>query len=208
MKHALILVMLFALLSAAFAQDAAEKSRAEATRLYPELAQKDSALNKAFVTLYQQAKLTHPQSLTKPDWPLTLAREAATSLGIAPIAPRTPPPKPEIQTLDIEIIQALPNAILVNRMKAETWGSGVASSSARIGGGGGVAIHVSYSPDGEPIVVQGFTGAKGKRLKLDAYPDGTYNYKDSSGATNKAERWIFVRTKQEWGSAIDKKPGR
>ena len=175
MKHALVLVLLPVFLISAFAQDAADKARAEAIRLYPELSKKDSPLNKAFIALHQQATQTDPKSLTKPDWPLTLAREAAASVGIAPLAPA---PKPTILTLDIEVIQTLQNGVIASRMKAETWGSGAGSSLSRIGGGGNVAVFTEYHTEGEPIVVQGITRIKGKRLKVEAYPNGTYSYKD------------------------------
>lgn len=117
MKHALIIVLSSVLLIAASAQDTVEKSQAEAIRLYPHLAQKDSPLNKAFVALHQQATRTNPQLLANPDWPLTLARQAAASLGIAqPNQQATPPPAAE----DLTTVSGKKyTGVTVNRVEAD-----------------------------------------------------------------------------------------
>ncbi len=67
-----------------------KQANADAIRIYPALAEKDSPLNKAFVALHQQTKQTNPKLLTNPDWPLTLAKQAASSLGIAPVVVAAP----------------------------------------------------------------------------------------------------------------------
>jgi len=79
----------------------AAASRAEALRLYPSLAQKDSALNHAFVELYRNKQATDPVALTNPNWPVALAREAAASLGAdIPTAPKAPRWVPSGTALD------------------------------------------------------------------------------------------------------------
>ena len=54
-----------------------------AIKLFPELAKKDSMFNRAFRDLYEERKKRDIESLTKADWPLVLARQTETMLGIA-----------------------------------------------------------------------------------------------------------------------------
>ncbi|XHR27521.1 MAG: YqaE/Pmp3 family membrane protein [Chthoniobacteraceae bacterium] len=54
-------------------------AQAEAIRRFPDLAKKDSALNKAFLALYNEAKTSRPALLTAPDWPIRLAEKAAAA---------------------------------------------------------------------------------------------------------------------------------
>lgn len=63
-----------------------EQATAQAIRLYPALAQKDSPFNKAFVLLYTQSKEKNPQLIATSDWPIRLANQVAASLGVAPQA--------------------------------------------------------------------------------------------------------------------------
>jgi hypothetical protein len=67
----------------------AKEAVAQALRLYPALGQKDSAMNKAFASLYEEARRDAPDSLAQPDWPLKLAARAASTFGHA--AQPTPP---------------------------------------------------------------------------------------------------------------------
>jgi hypothetical protein len=56
----------------------------EAIRNYPELAVRDSALNKAYLEIYRTKKETEPAFFSKPKWPVLLAREAkAASLQVS-----------------------------------------------------------------------------------------------------------------------------
>ena len=210
MKTTITLIASLLLLFSVSAQDTVQKSQAEAVRLYPALAQKDSPLTKAFESLYEQAKHTNPQLLTTPSWPLTFAHQAASFLGIAPQtqAPSVPstPGKPKV--FDIRIIQSVQSGVIANIMKAEAHGSGVADSMASIGGGGNVDIHVNYHPSGEPIFIQGFTGIKGKQVKIEIFLDGTFTYTDAKGTPTTIEKWIFIRTKTELHSSLDNHPHR
>lgn len=63
----------------------AKEATAEAVRLYPALAQRNSPMNVAFVALYNQKKTSDPVVLTQPDWPVILAHRAASTLGIKPV---------------------------------------------------------------------------------------------------------------------------
>ncbi len=64
----------------------AKEAVAEAVRRYPALSQKDSALNRKFVALFEAAKAAEPDALTKSDWPLVMAARADAELrqGTAP----------------------------------------------------------------------------------------------------------------------------
>lgn len=69
-------------------------------KMYPQLAVKDSTFNKMFRDLYAEELQKNPESLTKADWPLTLARRTADLLAKpvvsaappAPIIPEAPAP--------------------------------------------------------------------------------------------------------------------
>jgi hypothetical protein len=69
----------------------------KAKQLYPGIAIPNSALNRKFIGLYNEAQLNNPSLLTHPDWPIELAEHAVVALGGAP-QPRTTPapitPKP------------------------------------------------------------------------------------------------------------------
>ncbi len=62
-----------------------------ATKLYPDLGKLDSTFNTTFRELYAERKKTSPASLSNPEWPLELAREAAAMLGVAPQRPADAP---------------------------------------------------------------------------------------------------------------------
>lgn len=73
----------------------ASGARERAVQLYPDLAVKDSMLNRTFLDLMQQMKEQNPEVLTQVDWPLTLANRAARMLDIAPRTEKaTPVPTP------------------------------------------------------------------------------------------------------------------
>ncbi len=112
MKYTLPLLVFTLFLISATAQDAVQKANAEAIRIYPALAQKDSPLNKAFVALYAQAKQSNPKLLATPDWPLTLARQAAASLVVAPNVAQ-----PAVQA--VEEPKAVPDALVGDKQKVE-----------------------------------------------------------------------------------------
>ena len=112
MKYTLPLLVFTLFLISATAQDAVQKANAEAIRIYPALAQKDSPLNKAFIALYAQAKQSNPKLLAAPDWPLTLAGQAAASLGVAPNVAQ-----PAVQA--VEEPKAVPDALVGDKQKVE-----------------------------------------------------------------------------------------
>ncbi len=78
----------------------ATESRAAALRAYPALGQKESIFNKTFLVLYSQAQQREPELLTRPDWPMTLAKRTSTSLTLA-----TPPPVAQIPQLTPKPLQ-------------------------------------------------------------------------------------------------------
>jgi protein disulfide-isomerase len=59
----------------------ARESAALATRLYPELAKGGSAFNLRFVALYNEMKLSDPNLLAQPNWPIQLAERTVRELG-------------------------------------------------------------------------------------------------------------------------------
>ena len=68
----------------------------QAVYLYPDLGVPDSHFRRTFDEIYEDQRLNNPQSLTKVDWPLTLARRTAAmlSVGVArPVAEATPTPR-------------------------------------------------------------------------------------------------------------------
>ena len=72
------------------APSAKDQQFAQAIRLYPALAEKDSPLNKAFLALYADAKAKTPEVFQLGDWPVRLAGAAASSLGIQSTVPAQP----------------------------------------------------------------------------------------------------------------------
>ena len=62
-----------------------------ATKLYPDLGKLDSTFNATFRELYAERKKTAPASLSNPEWPLEIAREAAAMLGVAQQRPGDAP---------------------------------------------------------------------------------------------------------------------
>ena len=201
----------------------AEKATAEAMRLYPALAQKNSTLNTAFLALYEQAKQTNPESLTAADWPLTLAARAASSLGIQPTTakPTTPPPPPEPSTPPIRlvghVVQHVPGGgLLIECRRAVV----VASRMASVGGGGGV-----YSGDEGDVfgtfVLRGHPKesslADDDSITTHGREDGMYQGDTVQGATRTIRAFRYAADPQAikssapggWkptGSALDKKP--
>jgi hypothetical protein len=73
----------------------AVSARAEAVRLYPSLAQKDSPLNRSFLALYERTRTQDPNVLLRADWPLVLAEEAASSLGVSSPTASFSTPRPQ-----------------------------------------------------------------------------------------------------------------
>jgi hypothetical protein len=70
----------------------AKDSVAQARKAYPALAVANSPFNKKFVELYNNAKLTNPDLLTQPDWPMQLAQQTDTELkSPVPSATGLPP---------------------------------------------------------------------------------------------------------------------
>ena len=59
----------------------AQAARAQAIRLYPELARKGSVFNQAFLEIYEHRKKHDPASLTSPEWPTAIAHRTASLLG-------------------------------------------------------------------------------------------------------------------------------
>ncbi len=70
--------------------DPAREAQRQAAAVYPGITRPDSALNKKFVALYQDAQVNDPALLSRPDWPFVLAERAVVSLGGAPL-PRSVP---------------------------------------------------------------------------------------------------------------------
>jgi hypothetical protein len=69
----------------------------------------------------------------------------------------------------------------------------VASSMARIGGGGGVGSYLA--PSGTVAFVRGVTGAaEGDRIERKVVPDGTHTYLDTSGASRTVRRWQTIES--------------
>jgi len=59
----------------------AAESVAQARKAYPALAVANSPFNRKFIELYNNARLTNPDSLTSPDWPMLLAAQTARELS-------------------------------------------------------------------------------------------------------------------------------
>ena len=70
--------------AAAATPNPAREASLAAVRMYPDLARRGSAFNTMFLQLYAARKQADPNSLTAPDWPLTLAAEVEGKLGIHP----------------------------------------------------------------------------------------------------------------------------
>ncbi len=68
----------------------AMESVKQAKATYPALGIANSPLNQRFVALYNSKKQDDPDFLVKEDWPMLLAQQAATDLGVGAIP--TPPP--------------------------------------------------------------------------------------------------------------------
>ena len=101
------------------------------------------------------------------------------------------------KTFVVTIIQVLSNGVLVDKMKAEYIDAPV-SHMASIGGGGGVGPGggFSYRMSGNIVFIQGVKGfAENKQLDVKAYPDGVYNYTDTSNASRTVEKWILISLK-------------
>jgi hypothetical protein len=58
----------------------ARHSQADAQRKYPELGNSESAFNKKFLSLYDEAHKMEPNLIAQPDWPITIAERTARQL--------------------------------------------------------------------------------------------------------------------------------
>jgi len=59
------------------------KSQQAAVKLYPDLGKAETPLNKKFLELYQKAKAAGDPLLQNPDWPMLLAKQAASEISAA-----------------------------------------------------------------------------------------------------------------------------
>jgi hypothetical protein len=75
-----------------FQPNPATGAKEAAMKMYPQLAVKDSTFNKVFRDLYAEEMQKNPESLTKADWPLTLAYRTANLLAAKPVTSAAPPP--------------------------------------------------------------------------------------------------------------------
>lgn len=110
--------------SAANYDDLVAQRIAYAVTLYPALAQKDSAHNRAYIALYAQTRQNNPESLADPDWPVRLAIRSASppesqppaAQGLEPTtlsldgtrAVREPEPPPERATAVVQRSESPP----------------------------------------------------------------------------------------------------
>jgi hypothetical protein len=89
MKLFYVVAVFALLLSPCLGQTAEQASQAKAVQMYPDLGHKGSAFNQAFIALYQRKKAAGDPMLQKPDWPMALAAEVASSLGTGTVATGT-----------------------------------------------------------------------------------------------------------------------
>lgn len=68
------------------------ESTALAKRTYPALAMQGSAFNTRFVALFNELKVSNPDFLAQPNWPLELAERTAKELGGGVVPLGTPVP--------------------------------------------------------------------------------------------------------------------
>lgn len=196
----------------------AEQATAEAARLYPTLTQKGSPLNVAFVALYEEAKRTNPESLASPEWPLTLARSAAASLGRPP-ANAPPPPEPAKPPIRLvgRVVQHVPGGGLLIECRPAP---AVASRMASVGGGGGVYSGDEGDAFGTFVLrhhPKERSFADDDRINIYAHEDGMYQGATVLGATRTIRAYRYASEPQATkspapsavkplGSSLDKKP--
>ena len=68
------------------------EAQQKAKQLYPGITIPNSALNKKFVSLYNETQQNNPALLAQADWPLQLAERAVVAMGGQPLARTTPAP--------------------------------------------------------------------------------------------------------------------
>src|SRR5438105_3228353 len=93
-KLILPFILLVCLSTPEFAQQTAAEWQREAIRQFPELASRDTKLNKQFVLDYKRLQLASPQFFTNPQWPMILARQCDGELR----AMSSPSPSPALTT--------------------------------------------------------------------------------------------------------------
>lgn len=63
----------------------ATAAKAAAAKAYPALKIPDSAFNKRFISLYEEAQFREPLLLSDPNWPIKIAERTAIALGGGPM---------------------------------------------------------------------------------------------------------------------------
>lgn len=98
---------------------------------------------------------------------------------------------PGEKELKVKVEQVLPDGILAD--------GSVAKWQAFTGGGtSGEGVGGSYGTvygNGKAIFLQGFHDgvAEGEVFQVQAYPDGTYTYRDASSTSRTLEKWVFIK---------------
>jgi hypothetical protein len=64
-----------------------------AIQMYPDLAKQGSVFNMMFRDMFNQKRATNPAFLQSATWPIDLAREVASTLGVSPASSATPTPE-------------------------------------------------------------------------------------------------------------------
>jgi hypothetical protein len=97
----------------------------------------------------------------------------------------------EDKTLQVEIIQVLPNGVLAYGQLTEKRGFGGGTR----GGSSGFSYSDVPTGEGKNIFLQGFSGglAEGERFQVQAHADGTYTYQDAGGTSRTLEKWVFTK---------------
>jgi hypothetical protein len=112
-------------------QTASPAAMAEAVRRYPDLAVANSPFNKEFVRLYNATKQDNPEELTRPNWPLTLAGDAAAVLGVRPVAPPIAAPAAALAADRVAKAAAFKRWEREMELKIERWKNETAVAEAK-----------------------------------------------------------------------------
>lgn len=86
----------------------AKAAKEAAVRMYPDLSVADSQMHTAFREIYEERLARRPASLTRVDWPLEVARQAAGMLGVDPVDKNQPPPPPAPAPIVVTSVPATP----------------------------------------------------------------------------------------------------